>query len=92
MIQEGFNGITDINSNKVSEEYFLSHVEKTGMSKVLHYFNHRDTQERESCWRIQGVIKTEFLNEVFMVTKTFNNVMIKMDKEGLLLTFCLPKI
>lgn len=92
MIQEGFNGITDINFNKVNEEYFTSHADIRRLKHMMKYFHHRDTQERETTWRVQGIIKIEDLEKAFILTKSFNNIMIGTDNEGMILTFNLPKI
>ena len=50
-----------IEFGKYSEEYFLDHVSKR-YYPLLKNFTHRDTQEREDTWRVQGTISIEDFN------------------------------
>ena len=58
MIEAGYNGIE---FGKYSEEYFLNHV-STRYLPLLSRFTHRDTQEWEKVWRVQGTISIEDFN------------------------------
>ena len=59
MIEVGYNGIE---FGKYSEEYFLNHVSRRYLP-LLSRFTHRDTQEKENVWRIQGTINIEDFNK-----------------------------
>lgn len=59
MTEVGYNGIE---FGKYSEEYFLDHVSKR-YHPLLKNFTHRDTQEREDIWRVQGTISIEDFNK-----------------------------
>jgi len=70
MIEPGYNGIE---FGKYSEEYFLDHVSKR-YYPLLKNFTHRDTQEDEEVWRVQGTISIKDFNNALEEMHGISNI------------------
>lgn len=70
MIEVGYNGIE---FGKYSEEYFLNHASKR-YYPLLKSFTHRDTQEREDVWKVQGTISIEDFNNALEEMHDISNI------------------